>query len=167
MIREMTQADFERFWPTFSNVVASQETYAFDPNMTLEQSYVVWCQLPTKTFVYVQGDEVLGSYYIKPNAAGPSAHICNCGYMVSEQARGKGIARKLCEHSQVTAIDLGFKAMQFNSVVATNEIALELWKRMGFQIIGTLPMAYKHASLGYVGCHVMYKWLEPNENDIA
>ncbi len=144
MIREMTQLDFKKFWPTFSHVVSLQETYAFDPDMTIDQAYAVWCELPTKTFVFIEGDDVLGSYYIKPNAAGPSAHICNCGYIVSEKARGKGIARKPCEHSQTTAIEIGFKAMQANSVVATNEIAVGLWKRMGFQIIGTLPMAYLH-----------------------
>ncbi len=159
MLREMTKEDFDAFWPTFSQVIAAQETYAFDPDMTPEQSREIWCLAPLKTFAYVVEGEILGSYYIKPNAAGPSRHICNCGYMVSENARGKGIARQMCEHSQQVAIELGFEAMQFNSVVSSNKIAVELWKRLGFEIIGTLPNAYNHGRLGYVDSYVMYKRL--------
>ncbi len=159
MIREITKADFERFWPTFSAVIQAQETYAFDPEMTLEQAYTLWCEYPLKAFVCVEDDIVLGTYYIKPNAMGPSSHICNCGYMVLSEARGKGIARLMCEHSQKTALSLGFDAMQFNSVVSTNQIAVKLWEKLGFHIIGTIPKAYKHARLGLVDSYVMYKWL--------
>ncbi|MGR5092631.1 N-acetyltransferase family protein [Vibrio maritimus] len=159
MFREMTRDDFDAFWPTFSKIIEGQETYAFDPNMTLEQSFDVWCNLPLETFVYVKDGEILGSFYIKANAAGPSRHICNCGYMVPESARGKGIARLMCEYSQKIAIELGFEAMQFNSVVSTNTIAVELWKSLGFDIVGTIPRAYNHSRLGYVDSFVMYKWL--------
>lgn len=159
MIREITKLDFKSFWSTFSGVIQAQETYAFDPDMTLEQSYQLWCELPLKTYVFTENDVVLGSYYIKPNAMGPSKHICNCGYMVSSEARGKGIARQLCNHSQEKAVEFGFKAMQFNSVVSTNKIAIQLWQKLGFEIIGTIPKAYKHRRLGYVDCYVMYKWL--------
>lgn len=159
MIREITPSDFDAFWPTFSQVIQAQETYAFDPNMSKEQAYALWCELPLKTFVYVEGDEVLGSYYLKSNGMGPSSHICNCGYMVSSRARGKGIARLMCEHSQRIAIELGFEAMQFNSVVSTNEAAVGLWKKLGFNIIGTIPKAYKHGKLGLVDSYIMYKWL--------
>ncbi|USD67061.1 GNAT family N-acetyltransferase [Vibrio sp. SCSIO 43136] len=160
MIREMTLDDFKSFWPTFTTVVQAQQTYAFDPEMTFEQAYALWCEATLKTFVFIQDGNVLGSYYIKPNGMGPSAHICNCGYMVSEQARGKGVARQLCVHSQSQALALGFKAMQFNSVVSTNTVAVELWKRLGFSVVGQVPNAYKHAQLGYVDTLVMYKWLE-------
>lgn len=90
---------------------------------------------------------------------GPSKHICNCGYMVSEQARGKGIARQLCEHSQQIAKELGFSAMQFNSVVSSNKIAIKLWETLGYRIIGTIPKAYKHNQLGFVDSFIMYKAL--------
>ncbi|NGN96385.1 GNAT family N-acetyltransferase [Grimontia sp. S25] len=159
MIREITPQDFQSFWPTFSSVIKAEETYAFDADMTFEQSYQLWCEVPQKTFVFVEDDVVLGTYYIKPNAMGPSRHICNCGYMVSDQARGKGIARQMCEHSQQVAIELGFKAMQFNSVVSSNEVAVKLWQKLGFDIIGTIPKAYKHPRIGYVDSFVMYKWL--------
>ena len=160
MIREMTKTDFELFWPTFAAVIQTQQTYAFDPDMTFEQAYDLWCKTPIKAFAYVDNDVVLGTYYIKANAMGPSSHICNCGYMVSSEARGKGIAGLMCEHSQQTAIALGFEAMQFNSVVSTNDVAVRLWQRLGFGIVGTIPNAYKHAELGLVDSYVMYKWLK-------
>jgi ribosomal protein S18 acetylase RimI-like enzyme len=159
MIREITRADFESFWPTFSAVIHAQETYAFDPDMTQEHAFDLWCKSSLQAYVFVMNDVVLGSYYIKPNAMGPSSHICNCGYMVSTEARGKGIARLMCEHSQATALRLGFDAMQFNSVVSTNEVAVKLWEKLGFQIIGTIPKAYKHARLGLVDSYIMHKWL--------
>ena len=159
MIREISKPEFESFWPTFSSVIQAQETYAFDPGMTLEEAFVLWCKTPLKTYAFVENNVVLGTYYIKPNAMGPSSHICNCGYMVASAARGKGIARKMCEHSQQKAIELGFEAMQFNNVVSTNEVAVRLWKTLGFTIIGTIPKAYKHAQLGLVDSYIMYKWL--------
>ncbi|WP_407330768.1 GNAT family N-acetyltransferase [Enterovibrio sp. 27052020O] len=159
MIKEITRSDFETFWPTFYAIIQAQETYAFDPDMTLKQAFSLWCEMPLKAYVFIENDLVLGTYYIKPNAMGPSRHICNCGYMVSSEARGKGIARLMCEHSQKTALELGFDAMQFNSVVSTNDVAIKLWEKLGFTIIGTIPKAYKHAQLGLVDSYIMYKWL--------
>ncbi|WED29597.1 GNAT family N-acetyltransferase [Vibrio sp. DW001] len=159
MIREIQKLDFEQFWPCFEKVIKAQETYAFDPEMTYEQAYDLWCQSPLKTYVYIENGKVLGSYYIKPNAQGPSDHICNCGYIVNENVRGKGIARKLCVHSIEIAVNLGFEAMQFNSVVSTNEIAVNLWKKIGFSIIGIIPHAYRHKRLGYVDSYIMHRKL--------
>jgi GNAT superfamily N-acetyltransferase len=158
-IRPMTPADFESFWPVFSDIIQAQETYAFDPDMTSEMAYELWCELPLKTFVAEKGGEILGSYYIKANGMGPGSHVCNCGYMVSPAARGQGVARLMCEHSQQVALDAGFRAMQFNSVVSTNEVAVTLWKKLGFDIIGTIPQGYNHKRLGYVDCFIMYKGL--------
>ena len=159
-ISEITKSDFEDFWPVFKEVVVDQETYAFDPEINFETAYDLWCVCPHKVFVIKENGVVLGSYYIKANASGPSSHISNCGYMVSPESRGKGIARKLCLHSQQVAIELGFSAMQFNSVVSTNEIAIKLWQKLGYKIIGTIPNAYKHKKLGYVDSFIMYKQLE-------
>ncbi|MDE1465367.1 GNAT family N-acetyltransferase [Spartinivicinus sp. A2-2] len=169
----MSQQDFDEFWPTFEQVVTDQETYAFEPTMSKQQAYELWCLQPLETHVAVESkattvvvndlekaETVLGSYYLKPNAAGPSSHICNCGYIVIPQARGKGIAKQLCTHSQERAVALGFKAMQFNSVVSTNKCAVTLWKKLGFSIIGTIPKGYHHKKLGFVDTYVMYKWLE-------
>ncbi|MBF8753740.1 GNAT family N-acetyltransferase [Pseudomonas guariconensis] len=158
-IRPMTPEDFDRFWPTFQAIVQARQTYAFDPALTFEQARQLWLELPLRTLVAERDDELLGSYYLKANAAGPGSHVGNCGYMVSEAARGRGVARLMCEHSQKLARQEGFLALQFNSVVATNEVAVALWHKLGFETVGRLPKAYRHAQLGLVDCLVMYKWL--------
>jgi ribosomal protein S18 acetylase RimI-like enzyme len=158
-IRPMTAEDFARFWPTFHAVVSARETYAYDPLMTQEQAVHLWLEYPAHTLIAEEDGVLLGSYYLKANAAGPGSHVCNCGYMVSEAARGRGVARLMCEHSQQLARENGFLAMQFNSVVSTNEAAVALWQKLGFEVVGRLPRAYQHARLGLVDCLVMYKWL--------
>ena len=158
-IRPMTPDDFDHFWPTFHSVVQTQETYAYDPALTFEQARDLWLKLPQHTLIAEEDGKVLGSYYLKANAAGPGSHVCNCGYIVTDAARGRGVARLMCEHSQQLARDSGFLAMQFNSVVATNEVAVALWHKLGFETVGRLPKAYRHARLGLVDCLVMFKWL--------
>jgi ribosomal protein S18 acetylase RimI-like enzyme len=158
-IRPMTAADFDGFWPTFQAVVQAQETYAYAADLTYEQALHLWLEYPLHTLIAEEDGVLLGSYYLKANAAGPGSHVSNCGYMVSQAARGRGVARLMCEHSQQLALDSGFSAMQFNSVVATNEVAVALWQKLGFEVVGRLPRAYRHARLGLVDCLVMYKWL--------
>lgn len=160
-IRPMTTEDFPRFWPIFQAVAARQETYAYDPALTQEQALDLWLQAPLYTQVAEEDGELLGSYFLKANAAGPGSHVCNCGYMVAQAARGRGVGRLLCEHSQQLAREAGFLAMQFNGVVASNEVAVALWHKLGFGTVGRLPRAFRHPELGLVDCLVMYKWLEP------
>lgn len=155
----MTESDFEDFWPVFKEIVEARETYAFDPNMSLGQALELWLYSPEATFV-AKENGILGSYFIKKNGLGPSSHISNCGYMVSPIARGKGVAKAMCIHSQQKAIEFGFSAMQFNSVVSTNTIAIELWKKLGFKIIGTIPEGYKHVKFGFVDTYIMHKILK-------
>jgi ribosomal protein S18 acetylase RimI-like enzyme len=158
-IRPMTAADFDGFWPTFQAVVQAQETYAYAADLTYEQAVHLWLEYPLHTLIAEEDGVLLGSYYLKANASGPGGHVSNCGYMVSQAARGRGVARLMCEHSQQLALESGFSAMQFNSVVATNEVAVALWQKLGFAVVGRLPRAYRHARLGLVDCLVMYKWL--------
>jgi L-amino acid N-acyltransferase YncA len=159
MIREAKVSDWEEIWPIFKEVVRRGDTYAFDSNIDKHNAFQVWMSLPCKTYVYVQDNKVLGTYYLKPNQAGPGSHVCNCGYMVAENARGKGIARQMCEHSQLQAISLGYRAMQFNCVVSSNTNAIALWHKLGFKTVGTLPNAFNHPSLGFIDAFVMYKEL--------
>ena len=166
-IRPMTAADFERFWPTFHAVASAGQTYAYDPQLTFEQASHLWLDLPLHTLIAEEDGVLLGSYYLKANAAGPGAHVSNCGYMVTEAARGRGVARLMCEHSQQLARDSGFLAMQFNSVVSTNAVAVALWQKLGFEIVGRLPKAFRHTDEGLVDCLVMYKWLEPSPSSSA
>lgn len=156
----MTEDTFAVFWPTFQAIVADRQTYAIDPDISYQAAYALWCEAPKATFTVTDtSGELLGSYYLKANAAGPGNHVCNCGYMVTPAARGRGVARAMCEHSQKVAQTHGFKAMQFNAVVSTNEVAVALWQRLGFSIVGTVPNAYRHATQGLVDTHVMHKFL--------
>ncbi|KXJ31121.1 MULTISPECIES: GNAT family N-acetyltransferase [Pseudomonas] len=158
-IRPFVAADFDQVWPLIQQVAQARETYAYDPDMSRDDAWRLWVELPRTTFVVERDGQILGSYYLKANAMGPGDHVCNCGYMVAPAARGQGVAGALCEHSVQVARELGFQAMQFNSVVASNQVAVRLWQKHGFEIVGTLPRAYRHASLGLVDCYVMYRWL--------
>jgi RimJ/RimL family protein N-acetyltransferase len=121
----------------------------------------VWIEMPQATYVAKDPvGAVIGTYYLKPNQPALGSHVCNCGYVVSERARGQGVASLMCEHSQYEARRLGFRAMQFNLVVSTNEGAVRLWKKLGFDIVGTLPGAFRHPRDGYVDAFVMFKELE-------
>lgn len=153
------EKDFHQFWPEFEAIIQAQETYAYEPTMTYQEAYALWCEVPQVCFVAKKGETILGSYFLKANGMGPSSHICNCGYMVSSNARGKGVARALCEHSQEMGRSFGYTAMQFNAVVSTNTVAVTLWQKLGFAIVGTIPNAYKHGKLGYVNTYVMHKML--------
>lgn len=159
MIREMTKADFDSFWPAFEAIIKAQETYNYSPSMSFTEAYHHWCEESLKAFVMERDQQIVGTYYVKANAKGPGDHICTCGYMVANQAQGQGIGRKLCAHSQDIARGLNFKAMVFNSVVATNEIAIHLWQDIGYRIVGTIPKSYRHAQCGLVDSYIMFKSL--------
>ena len=159
-IREATKDDFDSIWPIFHEVAAAGDTYAYPRDTTREQAFALWMDYPRKTLVCEEGGQILGTYYIKTNQAGPGDHVCNCGYMVSSAARGRGLASAMCEHSQEVAVQLGYQAMQFNFVASSNGGAVRLWNKLGFATVGRLPKAFNHPSLGYVDALVMYKWLD-------
>jgi ribosomal protein S18 acetylase RimI-like enzyme len=158
IIRPYQEMDWPSIWAIIKPVFRAGETYAFSPDISEEEARSVWIKKPEITFVAVWDEEdILGTYYIKPNQPTLGAHVCNCGYIVDERARGRGIASTMCEHSQQEAVARSYRAMQYNLVVSSNEIAVQLWIKLGFEIIGTLPKAFHHARLGYVDAHVMYK----------
>ena len=159
-IREATREDFDHIWPIFREIAAAGETYAYPRDINIEQARKIWIDSPRKTYVIEKDGQILGTYYIKTNQAGPGDHVCNCGYMVSSSARGHGLATAMCEHSQEIAKELGYKAMQFNFVASSNEGAVRLWKKLGFATVGRLPSAFHHPSKGYIDSLVMYKCFE-------
>lgn len=159
-IRLALDADFDKIWPFWHTIVAAGETYTYPRHSTKSEAYEFWMKIPQATYVADEGGTICGSYAIKPNQLGPGSHVCNCGYMVAPAARGQGIATRLCQHSLQVARELGYQAMQFNSVVATNTGAIRLWQTLGFEIVGRIPKAYHHATLGYVDLLVMYQWLD-------
>ena len=159
-IREATEEDFDAIWPIFHEIVSVGDTYAYSQKTIKDEAFNLWMSAPQKTFVFEESRQILGTYYLKTNQEGPGNHVCNCGYMVSSSARGKGLATAMCEHSQKVALELGYKAMQFNFVASSNKGAIELWSKLGFQTVGTLPKAFNHPTQGYIDALVMYKWLQ-------
>ena len=165
VIRSYAAADWPGVWAILEPVFRAGETYAFPREMSERQAHDAWTAAGKQVFVAVDeatGD-LLGTYYVKAHFEGAASHICNCGYVVSERARGRGIAARMCEHSQREAIARGFRAMQYNLVVSSNEGAVHLWKKMGFAIVGTIPEAFRHPRLGFVDAYVMYKRLRSTE----
>ncbi|MBU0588896.1 MAG: GNAT family N-acetyltransferase [Gammaproteobacteria bacterium] len=159
-IRPYVASDWPTVWPLLHNTFASGDTYAFAPDSSEADIHKAWIELPLATLVACsEAGEVLGTYYLKANQTGLGAHVSNCGYVVAPQVQGRGIASTLCEHSQQEAVARGFRAMQFNLVVSTNERAVRLWQKLGFAVVGRLPGAFRHQRLGYVDALVMYKQL--------
>ena len=161
LIRHFDNDDWQAVWAVLEPVFRAGETYSFAPDISAEEARHVWLEVPAATFVAADtAGTILGTYFIKANQPGLGDHVCNCGYVVSPAARGQGVASLMCEHSQVTAMAMGFRAMQYNFVVATNLGAIRLWQKLGFKIVGTLPGAFRHATLGDVDAHIMYKVLQ-------
>ncbi|MGD1899699.1 MAG: GNAT family N-acetyltransferase [Phormidesmis sp.] len=159
-IRRFESVDWPHVWSILEPVFRAGETYAFSPDISEAEAHNVWVDRPKTTYVAVDGeDTLLGTYYIKPNQPQLGAHVCNCGYVVGAAARGQGIATLMCAHSQQAAKQLGFRAMQFNLVVATNKAAIHLWQKLGFSTIGTLPGAFNHPQQGFTNALVMFKEL--------
>jgi len=158
-IRVATESDFDHVWPIFREVASLGDTYAYEVDTNKASAHKFWMQQPRQTYVAEYDGEILGTYYIKTNQAGPGKHVCNCGYMVSSLARGRGLATTMCEHSQTEAKAFGYQAMQFNFVAVSNEGAVRLWLKLGFSEVGRLPNAFNHPQLGMVDALVFYKSL--------
>jgi L-amino acid N-acyltransferase YncA len=159
-IRPATADDHEAIWTIFHAVIASGDTYVFDPQMPRGEALAYWFRADTHTYVAEHDGKVVGTYIVKPNQPALGSHVANAAFMVSPEARGLGIGRLMGDHSLAEAKRLGFRAMQFNFVVSTNEAAVRLWKQLGFEIVGTLPGAYRHARLGFVDAYVMFQRLD-------
>jgi RimJ/RimL family protein N-acetyltransferase len=159
-VRRLQLDDWPSVWRILRATFEAGDTYVFAPDSSEAEIRRIWVDMPSATYVACDTDgRIHGTYYIKPNQPGLGSHVCNCGYVVAAEAQGQGIASLMCEHSQQEARSMGFRAMQFNLVVSTNERAVRLWQRMGFTVAGVLPGAFRHARLGYVDALVMYKQL--------
>lgn len=159
IIRPARRADAPAIWTIIEPVIRAGETYALPRDMTPEAAIAYWTGADRDTFVAEEAGRLRGTYYLRANQLGGGAHVANCGYMTAADARGRGVARKMCVHSLEHARAKGFTAMQFNLVVTTNKGAIHLWQSLGFQIIGVLPQAFDHPAAGKVDALVMYRLL--------
>jgi ribosomal protein S18 acetylase RimI-like enzyme len=159
LIREATVSDADAIWKILEPVIRDGDTYTLPVDMTREDALAYWKSPGHEVFVAEENNEILGTYYLRANQKGGGAHVSNCGYITAPWATGRGIARAMCQHSLEHAKARGFRAMQFNFVVSSNERAVRLWQSMGFEIVGRLPGAFIHPTFGAVDALVMYRRL--------
>ena len=159
-IRPFEAADWPGLWSLLEPVFRAGETFPHDPAITEAEALVAWVEQSQAVMVAVDATSALvGTYYLRPNSLALGAHVANAGYVVAEHCRRQGIGSRLCQDSLQAARRLGFRLMQFNLVVSTNAAGLRCWQRNGFQVVGTLPGAFRHRQLGYVDALVMVQAL--------
>ena len=158
-IRKARDEDFDDIWDIFHRVVKTGDTFAFDPASNREDCGALWMSPNIRTYVAELQGKILGTYILKNNQPGLGAHVANAAYMVYPDARGKGIGWAMGIHSVKQAKKLGFSSIQFNFVVSTNLVAVQLWLKLGFRIVGIVPKAFNHKKLGMVDVYIMHKFL--------
>lgn len=162
-IRPAVKEDFEGMWPIFRAIVATGTTYVFAPDTPREAAFAYWFGPGVASFVAEDLGRVVGMYKLVPNQRDLGSHVANASFMVDPEHAGKGAGRAMGLHCLRQARRAGFLAMQFNFVVSTNTAAVELWKKLGFEIVGTLPKVFRHRELGPVDAYVMHRFLDDIE----
>ena len=158
-MRQATAVDRGPIWDIFHAVVGQADTYTFDPDISREEALAYWLHSSNWCYVAEREGNVVGTYILRANQPGLGSHVANAAFMVSTQVRGSGVGRSMGEHSLSEARRMGFRAMQFNFVVSTNESAVALWHQLGFKIVGTLPGVFRHSQKGFVDAYVMFRSL--------
>jgi L-amino acid N-acyltransferase YncA len=159
-IRPYGATDWPALWALLEPVFRAGETFPHDPAISEAEAQVLWVEQSQAVLVALDAaGDLVGSYYLRPNSLSLGAHVANAGYVVAERCRRQRIGSRLCQHSLQTARRLGFRAMQFNLVVSTNTAGIRCWQQNGFQVVGSLPGAFRHQRLGYVDALVMVQQL--------
>jgi RimJ/RimL family protein N-acetyltransferase len=152
-------ADGDAIWAMLEPTIRAAETYTLPADMARDEALAYWFAPQHEVFAAIDEAQVLGTYFLQPNQQGCGSHVANCGYITTPWATGRGVARAMCAHSLDRARERGFRAMQFNFVVSTNQRAVALWQSFGFEIVGRLPGAFRHPTQGFVDALVMYRSL--------
>jgi L-amino acid N-acyltransferase YncA len=161
LIRKAIESDFESIWQIFKAVIELGDTYVFDPSTGQKDGFAYWFGEGITTYVAELEDHRIGGMYkLTPNQRDLGSHVANASFMVDPTSHGRGIGKAMGLHCLNEAKTLGYLALQFNFVVSTNQVAISLWKKLGFSIVGTLPKAFNHKKLGYVDAYVMYRFLD-------
>jgi L-amino acid N-acyltransferase YncA len=149
-IRPAIASDADSIWAILEPTIRAGETYPLPRDMQRDEAFADWFAPGHDVFVAEENGLLVGSYYLRANQSGAGSHVANCGYMTAPWAAGRGVGRAMCAHSLEQARTRGFRAMQFNFVVSTNERAVRLWQSCGFTIVGRLPGAFQHPTHGFV-----------------
>jgi ribosomal protein S18 acetylase RimI-like enzyme len=159
VMRRAKSTDLDRVWELWQLVVAQKVYFPYDETYSRSDMEQSWINLKNAVVVAELDGKILGAYILKPNQPAYGAHIVNAAYMVDTDARGLGLGSKLCAHSVEIAKELGYRGMQFNLVVSTNEAGIRAWKANGFEIIGTIPGGFYHVEKGYVDAYIFFRSL--------
>ena len=184
-IRSATTKDHDAIWKIFHEIISAGDTYSLDPRMSREEALAYWFRADTQTYVAelhrqsvgeavgfprtatpsptggMKDQIIVGTYILRPNQSGGGSHVANAAFMVASDAQGCGVGRAMAEHCLNEARRIGFRAMQFNYVISTNTPAIRLWQELGFEIVGTLPGAFRHPEKGYVDVYMLFRSLLP------
>ena len=160
-IRDARPEDWDAIWPFFHEIVAAGETYAYDPDMDYEAGRDLWMIGPPGRTVVATDAEgtVVGTANMYANRPGPGAHVASASFMVDQSRAGRGTGPALGEEVIKWARRSGFRAIQFNAVVETNARAVQLWRSLGFEVVGRAPEAFEHPKHGYVGLLIMHRFV--------
>ncbi len=156
-IRAAVPTDADSIWAILEPTIRAAQTYTLPEDMNREDALASWFSPGHEVFVAEESGTVLGTYFLRPNQRGGGSHVANCGYVTAPWATRRGIARSMCAHSLDQARIRGYRAMQFNFVIATNERAIRLWESFGFKTVGRLPGVFRHPELGFVDALVMHR----------
>jgi ribosomal protein S18 acetylase RimI-like enzyme len=157
LIRIAAIADSDAIWEIMKPIVRAGETYTLPRDIGKENGLTYWFSAEHEVFVAEENGDIVGTYFLQANQKGGGAHVANCGYMTAFSATGRGVAREMCAHSLERARERGFRAMQYNFVISSNERAVRLWQSFAFEIVGRLPKVFLHPTLGYVDAYIMYR----------
>lgn len=158
-IRPLHAGDFALVWPIVEPIIRAGKTYSYDPSLTFEQARDIWCAPEKTPFVALSGDTPVGTFYIRANQLGLGNHIANGGFMVAPGQCGKGYGTAMGQAMVEKARQMGYHGMQFNFIVEDNAPSLRIWKRLGFEIVGTVPDAMRHEEKGLTPVHILYRQL--------
>lgn len=158
-LRATSDQDHNVLWSMLKPVFRSGDTYAIDPEITQKDAIAYWTGADAGSYILSDETGALGTYYLKTNAQGGGAHVCNCGFITAPASRGKGAARIMLDDALKRAKECGYKAMQFNFVLSNNTRAIDIWTRAGFDTVGRLPNAFDHPNDGMIDALVMFKTL--------
>jgi L-amino acid N-acyltransferase YncA len=158
-IRSALPTDANAIWDILEPTIRAAETYALPADMSRDEGLAYWMSRGHEVFVAEEEETVLGTYFLQANHRGGGSHVANCGYITAPASTGRGVARAMCAHSLDQARARGFRAMQFNFVIAANERAIRLWESFGFNTVGRIPGAFRHPTLGFIDALVMHRML--------
>jgi ribosomal protein S18 acetylase RimI-like enzyme len=152
-------ADADPIWAILEPTLRAGETYTLPRDMARNDALQYWFAPQHEVFAAEDAAQIVGTYFLQANQQGGGSRVANCGYITAPWATSQGVARAMCAHSLDRARERGFKAMQFNFVVSTNERAIALWQSFGFEVVGRLPRAFQHPTEGFIDALVMYRSL--------